>query len=92
MITIEKPLTPCWRHHRPTVPTTRIYRITDRLHEGRTVDVPCHQIVTTVSGWLAELGTHSPLVEDLARAVYVGDWPAAYEIGESLSVDVSVAA
>jgi hypothetical protein len=94
MITMEKSFRPCWRHHRTlwAVPTTTIYRVTDRLHDGRTVDVPCHQIVTTVSAWLAELGAHSPLVEDLARAVQVGDWPAAYAIGECLSVDVAVAA
>ena len=54
--------------------------------------MPCHHIVTTVSAWLAELGAHSPLVEDLARSVDVGDWPAAYAIGEYLSVDVTVAA
>jgi len=48
--------------------------------------------MTTVSAWLAELGAYSPLVADLARAVDVGDWPAAYAIGEYLSVDVTVAA
>ncbi len=94
MIIMEKPFRPCWRHHRTlqAVPTTAIYRVTDRLHEGRTVDVPSQHIVTTISAWLAELGTHSPVVEELARAVHVGDWPAAYAIGEYLSVDVSVAA
>lgn len=94
MMTMEKPSRPRWRHHRTlrAVQTTRIYRVTDRLHEGRTVDVPCHQIVTTISAWLAEVGAHSPLVEELARAVHVGDWPAACAIGEYLSVDVSVAA
>jgi hypothetical protein len=94
MITMGKPFRPCWRHHRTlrAAPKTTIYRVADRLHEGRTVDVPCHQIVTTVSAWLAELGAHSPLVEDLGRAVHVGDWPAAYAIGEYLSVDVTVSA
>ena len=93
MIIMEKPFRPCWRHHRTqrAVPTTAIYRVTDRLHEGRTVDVPCHQIVTTVSAWLAELGAHSPLVEDLANSIDVGDWPTACAIGEYLSVDVTVA-
>jgi hypothetical protein len=64
MITMEKPFRPRWRHRRTrwAVPTTSIYRVTDRLHEGRTVDVPCHQIVTTVSAWLAELEAHSQLV------------------------------
>ena len=69
-----------------------IYRITDRLHEVRTADVPCSQIVTTVAAWLAELKVHSPLVEDLARAVCAGDWPTAYAIGDRLSIDVSVTA
>jgi hypothetical protein len=93
MITMEKPFRPRWRHRRTrwAVPTTSIYRVTDRLHEGRTVDVPCHQIVTTVSAWLAELGANSQLVDDLARAVHVGDWPAVHAIGEYLSVDVTVA-
>lgn len=69
-----------------------IYRITDRLHEQHTADVPGSQIVTIVAGWLAELGVHSPLAEDLARAVCAGDWPTAYAISDRLSVDVSVAA
>ena len=67
-----------------------MYQVTDRLHDGRTVDVPCGGIAGAVSKWLTELGTHTPLVEDLARAV-AGDWPAAYAIGERLSVDVTVA-
>ena len=69
-----------------------IYRITHRLYEGRTADVPCHEIATTVSAWLAELGVHSPLVQDLARAVNTDNWPATYAIGKFLSVDVTVAA
>jgi hypothetical protein len=69
-----------------------MYRISDRLHEGRTVDVPAHEIATTVAAWLAELGARSPLVDDLARAVHAGDWPAALGIGDYLSVDVAVAA
>jgi hypothetical protein len=44
-----------------------------------------------VSAWLAEVGPHSPFVDDLARAVSVGDWPATYALGEYLSVDVAVA-
>ena len=70
----------------------RLYRITDRLHDGRTVDVPCHAIVGVVSTWLAELGIHSPLAEDLARAACAGDWPATYAIGDRLSIDVTIAA
>ena len=76
------------RLHRPDP----IYRITHRLQRGRTADVPCSEIPTIVSAWLAELGVRSPLVEDLARAVSADDWPAAYAIGEFLSVDVTVAA
>lgn len=66
-----------------------IYQLTDHLGDGRTVRVPGDEIATTVSAWLAELGTHSPLVEDLARAARAGDWPAAHAIGEHLSVDVT---
>jgi hypothetical protein len=78
--------------YRRATRSTAIYRVSDRLHDGRTVHVPGPQIATTVSAWLAELGAHSPLVEDLARAVHTGDWPAAHAIGEYLSVDVTVAA
>ena len=66
-----------------------IYQVTDHLGDGRTVYVPADGIATTVSAWLAELGTHSPLVEDLARAARAGDWPAAHAIGEHLSVNVT---
>ena len=68
-----------------------IYRLSDRLHAERTVHVRVHEIAATVSAWLAELGARSPLVEDLARAVHAGDWPAARALGELLSVDVTVA-
>jgi hypothetical protein len=78
--------------YRRTTRTSAIYRISDCLHHGRTVDVPADEIATTVSAWLAELGAHSPLVEDLARAVHAGDWPAVLGLGECLSVDVTVAA
>lgn len=70
----------------------RTYQLTDRLHEGRTVHVSADAIVCTVSEWLAELGAHSPLVEELARTVCAGDWTAAHAIADSLSVDVAVAA
>ena len=69
-----------------------IYRLTDRLHTGRTVHVREDQIVATVSAWLAELGASSPLVNDLGRAVRNRDWPAAYNIAEYLSVDFTRAA
>ena len=87
-------ITPRPRHHRAgrAVASTTIFRVTDCLHQGRTVHVPCEELVATVSAWLAELGADSPLVEDLARAVRAGDWPAAHALGESLSVDVTVAA
>jgi hypothetical protein len=81
-----------WRHHwlqRRPMPT--IYQLTDHLHDGPMARVPAHQITATVSTWLAELGAHSPLVYDLARAVRVGDWPATYAVGECLSVDVAIA-
>ena len=69
-----------------------MYRITDRLHNGRTVRVPGEEIAAIASAWLAELDVHSPLVEDLARAACSGDWAAAYAVGNRLSVDVAVAA
>jgi hypothetical protein len=54
--------------------------------------VSADRIACTVSAWLAELGAHSPLVEDLARTVRDGDWTAAYAIADLLSIDVAVAA
>ena len=66
-----------------------VYRVTDRLHGQRSVRVPAEGIAPVVSAWLAELGTHSPLVEDLARAACAGDWAAACAVGEQLSVDVA---
>lgn len=72
--------------------TTTVYQITDLLHAGRTVRVSGSQITATVSEWLAELGAHSPLVEDLSRSVAAGDWPTTRAISDLLSVDVAVAA
>jgi hypothetical protein len=69
-----------------------IYRVTQCLRDGRSVEIPAHQIAPTVSAWLAEVGANSPLVDDLARAVRTGDWPAAHAIGEYLAVDVTMAA
>jgi hypothetical protein len=68
-----------------------MYRVADRLHAGRAVQVPGRDIAPIVSSWLAELGAHSPLVDDLARAVCGGDWAAAYAVADQLSVEVSVA-
>jgi hypothetical protein len=78
--------------YRRTARTGTIYRVSDRLHAERAVHVPGDEIATTVSAWLAELGAHSSLSDDLARAVAAGDWPAARAIGEYLAVDVTVAA
>ena len=77
---------------RQRVAPTRIYRITDRLREWRTVRVPGDRIGCAVSAWLAELGVDSPMVNDLARAVCSRDWPAAHVIDGHLSVDVAIAA
>jgi len=68
-----------------------IYQLTDRLHDGQVARVSGSEIAATVSSWLANLGAHSPLVNELARAVQDRDWPAAYAIGETLSVDVAIA-
>jgi hypothetical protein len=54
--------------------------------------VSCHDLAATVSTWLAELGAHTPVVEELALAVCAGDWPTAYAISDRLSVDITVAA
>ena len=81
-----------WPHHwLQRKPTPAIYQLTDCLHDGHMARVPAHQITATVSAWLAEVGAHSPLVEDLASAVRGGDWPAAHALGECLSVEVAVA-
>ena len=69
-----------------------IYVLTDRLHRDRSVRVSADEIVDTVSGWLAQLGVCSPLVEDFGRTVCNGDWIAAYALADVLSVDVTVAA
>jgi hypothetical protein len=54
--------------------------------------VPSDEIAATVSGWLAELGVQSPMVDDLARAVRVGNWAAAHAFGDTLGVEVTIAA
>jgi hypothetical protein len=71
---------------------SRVYQVTDRLHDGRTVRVPGDRIACTVSAWMGELCVDSPLANDLASAVCSGGWPATYAIGERLSVDIAVAA
>jgi len=72
-------------------PAPMTYRVTDRLHTRHTAHVAADGINSTVSGWLAELGVHSPLVADLARTVRDGEWAAAYAIADCLSIDVTVA-
>jgi len=84
---------PRFRHQRTQqAGATVIYQVTDRLHKGRAVNVPASEVAATVSAWLAELGAHSPLVEDLARAVSSADWATAHAISEHLAIDVTVAA
>ena len=80
----------CLLRRRQLAATT--YQLTDCLHDGRIVHVSGDGIACTVSAWLAELGTRSPLVEDLARTVRNGERTAAYTIADVLSVDVTVAA
>jgi hypothetical protein len=83
---------PILRHHwPPRRPMTTIYQLTDRLHDGYMARVPAHAITATISAWLAELGAHSLLVDDLARAVRVGDWSSAHALAECLSVEVAIA-
>jgi hypothetical protein len=80
-----------WLNQRRGMRPNTIYQLTDRLHDGHVARVPGNEIAATVSSWLADLGAQSPLVDELARAVQHHDWPAAYAIGETLSVDVAVA-
>ena len=79
-----------WHHHK-SAPVVW-YLLTDRLHEGRKVEVCADQLPRIVAAWLAELGAHSPLVDELAKAVSARDWPAAHAVADRLSVDVAVAA
>ncbi|WP_238994876.1 hypothetical protein [Mycolicibacterium chubuense] len=53
------------------------------------MNVTIEQISLTVSGWLAEIGTASPLAEELSQAVAAGDWQKVRRIAECLSVDVA---
>ena len=69
-----------------------VYQVTDRLHRDRMACVPADRIVATVSAWLAELGVESPLVDDLARAVHAGNWPAAHGIADYLSLEIAFVA
>ncbi|MEY8017651.1 hypothetical protein [Mycobacterium servetii] len=69
-----------------------MYRVPDRLHGERTVRLPAEGIAPMVSAWLAELGAHSPLVDDLAGAACAGNWALARAVGDQLSVEVVRAA
>ncbi|MCV7250882.1 hypothetical protein HZU40_22180 [Mycolicibacterium fluoranthenivorans] len=80
-----------YRHRQVNTVSTR-YVVTDRLHHERCVCVAADQLTATVSNWLAQLGAHSSLVEELARTVRQGDWAAAHAIADALSIDVTVAA
>ncbi len=77
---------------RRTLGQSTIYQVADRLHRERAVRVTSEEIAATVSCWLAELDVDSPMVDDLARAVRTGNWPAARALEDLLSVDVTVAA
>lgn len=86
MRTLRSPL------QRPRTRHATVYEVRDRLHDGRARRVPSDEIAATVSGWLAELDVQSPLVDDLARAVCVGNWAAAHAFGDALGVEVTIAA
>ena len=71
-----------WRYLRAgaAVPATALYQVTDRLHEERTVRVPCNAIGPTVSAWLAELGASgSVAVFDDVNCGFLGGGRAAAE-------------
>lgn len=78
--------------HRRKKTAATMYILTDRLHRERCVCVSADQLIATVSSWLAQLGTHSDMAEDLARSVRRGDWYTAYALADALSIDVTVAA
>jgi len=77
---------PILRHHWPyRRPTTTIYQLTDRLHEGDIAQVPAHQITATVSGcwqnlaptahWLTTLPARCGSAIDRQRMPYVSAYP-----------------
>lgn len=80
----------CLTSHRHKSAHVVCYLLTDRLHDGRNAQVRADQLPRTLTAWLAELGAHSPLVDELAKAVCVGDWPTAHAVADRLSVDVDV--
>jgi hypothetical protein len=53
MITMDTPFRPSWRRHRRAVPTTTIYRVTDRRQEElRSLRAEQHRYVFRVDGRL----------------------------------------
>lgn len=73
--------------HRPASGPT--FRVSDRLHQERSVIVAAQEIAATVAAWLAELGVQTPLADQLASAVSTGDWVTAHAIADHLSVDIT---
>jgi hypothetical protein len=59
--------------HRRITLLPRLYEITDRSHQGRTVSVPASRIEDVVSAWLAELGVCGHLTADRSCAVRKSD-------------------
>src|SRR6476660_4825193 len=57
--------------------TRTTYLVSDRLHAGRTVRVAVHEIASTVSAWLAELGVRGTrlVVQSLCGFRLVGRGP-----------------
>ncbi|MGX9789726.1 hypothetical protein [Mycobacterium sp. MMS18-G62] len=79
-------------HPHQTRHAATVYQITDRLHDNRAARVSGDDISATAGAWLAEFGLHSPLVDQLAHAVVVGDWPTTHALSDRLLVDITVAA
>ena len=73
-------------------PVTTTYVLTNCLHDQSVLCTSVDEIISTVSGWLAELGVDTALAEDLGQTVRDGDWPAAHAIAERLSVEIAIAA
>jgi hypothetical protein len=51
-----------------------VYCVTDRLHNGRAVQVPGNEIAPTVSAWLAEFGVRPWLRTSHKRRASVTGW------------------
>jgi len=59
------------------------YLVSDRLHTERSAHVAAHEIATTVSAWLAELGARSPGAHplELAAQLHMRTAPASRNPG-----------